>query len=73
MIGVESTSDEKGYKVAGGLFERGVLVAGTLVNAKTLRFEPPLNIFEEQVNAVLNAVELCQKGYPVKPGVTRGG
>lgn len=44
MIGVELTTGEIGYEVATALFREGVLVAGTLVHAKTLRFEPPLPI-----------------------------
>lgn len=43
-----------GYKVAAGLFRRGVLVAGTLTNAQTIRIEPPLVITYEQIDEVLN-------------------
>ena len=53
MIGVEFTKNELGYKVAKGLFSRGVMTAGTLVNAKTIRFEPPAVITEKQIAAVL--------------------
>jgi len=56
IIGVEFISDEKGYQVAKGLFDNGVLVAGTLVNAKTLRFEPPLTISAEQVDRVIEVM-----------------
>ncbi len=35
---------EIGYKVAAELFKRGVLVAGTLTSAQTIRIEPPLII-----------------------------
>ena len=45
---------EIGYKVAAGLFKRGVLVAGTLTSAQTIRIEPPLVITYEQIDAVLN-------------------
>ncbi len=45
---------EVGYKVAAGLFKRGVLVAGTLTSAHTIRIEPPLVITYEQIDAVLN-------------------
>jgi putrescine aminotransferase len=62
IIGVEFTSDEKGYEVAKGLFDNGVLVAGTLVNAKTLRFEPPLTISTEQVDRVIGVMgEVLEK------------
>jgi len=45
---------EVGYKVAAGLFKRGVLVAGTLTSATTIRIEPPLVITSEQIDAVLD-------------------
>jgi putrescine aminotransferase len=48
------TEVELGYKVAAGLFQRGVLVAGTLTNAHTIRLEPPLVITREQIDEVLN-------------------
>jgi len=57
MLGMEFHSDELGYMVAKGLFEQGVLVAGTLVNAKTIRFEPPLTISKEQIDRVLNVLD----------------
>jgi putrescine aminotransferase len=43
--------------VAAGLFKRGVLVAGTLTSAHTVRIEPPLVITYEQIDAVLNRLE----------------
>ena len=48
---------EIGYKVAAGLFKRGVLVAGTLTSAHTIRIEPPLVITYEQIDEVLNRLE----------------
>jgi putrescine aminotransferase len=39
--------------VAAGLFKRGVLVAGTLTSAHTIRIEPPLVIPYELLDAVL--------------------
>ncbi|NIO10897.1 MAG: aminotransferase class III-fold pyridoxal phosphate-dependent enzyme, partial [Deltaproteobacteria bacterium] len=42
LIGMEFPTDGIGYKVAAGLFSRGVLTAGTLTNAKTIRIEPAL-------------------------------
>jgi putrescine aminotransferase len=45
---------EVGYQVAAGLFRRGVLVAGTLTSAHTVRIEPPLVISYEQLDQVLN-------------------
>ena len=57
LIGMEFTTDGIGYKVASGLFSRGVLAAGTLTNAKTIRFEPALNVPQEILDEVLNRLE----------------
>jgi putrescine aminotransferase len=54
LIGMHFHNAEVGYKVAAGLFKRGVLVAGTLTSAQTIRIEPPLVITFEQIDAVLN-------------------
>ncbi|MDA8097555.1 MAG: putrescine aminotransferase [Clostridia bacterium] len=53
LIGMEFNSDEMGYTVATELFDRGVLVAGTLIHAKTIRIEPPLTISYEELDRVL--------------------
>ena len=57
LIGVEFNDTEFGYSVAAGLFRRGVLVAGTLLNAKTIRIEPALFIPKEQIDEVLNRLD----------------
>jgi len=54
LIGVHFNDPEIGYKVAAGLFRKGVLVAGTLISAQTIRIEPPLVITYEQIDSVLN-------------------
>lgn len=54
LIGMHFHDAEVGYKVAAGLFKRGVLVAGTLTSAHTIRIEPPLVITYEQIDTVLN-------------------
>jgi putrescine aminotransferase len=54
LIGMHFNNAEVGYKVAAGLFKRGVLVAGTLTSAQTVRIEPPLVISYEQIDSVLN-------------------
>jgi putrescine aminotransferase len=56
MIGMEFTSNEIGYDIAKGLFENGVLVAGTLINAKTIRIEPPLVITKAELDRVLEVL-----------------
>ena len=57
LIGMEFPTDGIGYKVASGLFSRGVLTAGTLTNARTIRFEPALNVPRELLDEVLNRLE----------------
>jgi putrescine aminotransferase len=57
LIGQHFRDAELGYKVAAGLFKRGVLVAGTLTSAKTIRIEPPIYITQEQMDTVLSRLE----------------
>jgi len=57
LIGLEFVDTQFGYAVAAGLFKRGVLVAGTLLNSKTLRIEPALNIPRALVDEVLEKLE----------------
>jgi putrescine aminotransferase len=57
LIGLEFVDTEFGYAVAAGLFKRGVLVAGTLLNAKTLRIEPALNIPRALVDEVVEKLD----------------
>jgi putrescine aminotransferase len=54
LIGMHFKDAEVGYQVAAGLFKRGVLVAGTLTSAHTVRIEPPLVITYDQLDQVLN-------------------
>jgi putrescine aminotransferase len=54
MIGIEFHEDELGYEVSKGMFDRGILVAGTLINSKTIRIEPALNISYEEVDKVVS-------------------
>ena len=54
LIGQHFHNAEIGYKVASGLFKRGVVVAGTLNSAHTIRIEPPLVITYEQIDALLD-------------------
>jgi putrescine aminotransferase len=57
LLGMEFPSDEIGYKVASGLFSRGVLTAGTLTNATNIRIEPALNIPYELIDTMLERLE----------------
>lgn len=57
LLGMVFPNDEIGYKVASGLFSRGVLTAGTLNNATTIRLEPALNIPYELIDKMLQRLE----------------
>lgn len=57
MLAVEFKTSEIGYETAKGLFARGVMTAGTLVNAKCIRFEPAAVITEEQIEAVISRMD----------------
>ncbi|HEX9428080.1 MAG TPA: aminotransferase class III-fold pyridoxal phosphate-dependent enzyme, partial [Candidatus Polarisedimenticolia bacterium] len=57
LIGIEFVSTDFGYSVASGLFRRGVLVAGTLLNAKTIRIEPALSIGRKDIDEVLSRLD----------------
>lgn len=45
--------DATGYRLAAELFKAGVLVAGTQLNAKTVRIEPALNIDDALIDQVI--------------------
>jgi putrescine aminotransferase len=53
LIGMQFRSPEIGYAVSSGLFSAGVLVGGTLNNAKTFRLEPPAVIGYDQIDEVI--------------------
>jgi putrescine aminotransferase len=57
LIAMHFRDAQVGYKVAAGLFRRGVLVAGTLTNAQTIRIEPALIITYEQLDILLDRLE----------------
>jgi putrescine aminotransferase len=57
LIGMEFHAQEIGWKVASGLFKRGVLVAGTYSNARVIRLEPALGIDEKLLQEMLNRLE----------------
>lgn len=58
MIGIEFVTNELGYDFSKGVFGRGVLVSGTLVNAKVVRVEPPLTISQAEIDKVLGVMEV---------------
>lgn len=53
MLAVEFLSCEIGYETSKGLFARGVMTAGTLVNAKSIRFEPTAVISQQDMEDVI--------------------
>lgn len=59
LIAIEFVDDAIGYEVSKYMFDNGVLVAGTLVNAKVIRVEPPLTILEAQADRVFEVVRLA--------------
>ncbi len=57
LIGMKFPAQEIGWRVASGLFKRGVLVAGTYSNAQVIRVEPALGIPMELLQEMLNRLE----------------
>ncbi|OQY32358.1 MAG: putrescine aminotransferase [Anaerolineaceae bacterium 4572_5.2] len=57
LIGQHFQTSELGGQVAANLFKRGVLVAGTLTSAQTIRIEPPLVITYDEMDQGLAALE----------------
>ncbi len=57
MLAVEFKNSEMGYAVAKGMFSRHVITAGTLVNAKCVRFEPAAVITEDQIAQVIQRMD----------------
>jgi len=59
LIAMEFVDDHTGFELGKLLLDRGVLVSGTLVNARTVRVEPPLTIGEDQADYVCKTVGEC--------------
>jgi putrescine aminotransferase len=57
LICMEFPEAEVGYSVVKGLFSRHVMTAGTLVNAKTVRIEPPAVLSQENIDAVISRLD----------------
>jgi putrescine aminotransferase len=53
LICMEFPEAEVGYSVTKGLFARHIMTAGTLVNAKTVRIEPPAVLSQESIDTVI--------------------
>jgi len=57
LICMEFPEAEVGYEVTKGLFSRHVMTAGTLVNAKTVRIEPPAVLSYETIDQVIQKLD----------------
>lgn len=57
LIAMEFPEAEMGYSVTKGLFARNVMTAGTLVNAKTVRIEPPATMTDETIDIVISKLD----------------
>jgi putrescine aminotransferase len=57
LIGMQFKNAQIGWEVVSRLFQKGVLVAGTMSNSETVRFEPALNIPYELLDEILNRLE----------------
>ena len=55
MLAVEFSSDEIGYEFSKEMYNHKVIIAGTLNNAETIRFEPPGVLTEEEIATVIQA------------------
>jgi len=70
LMALEFADDKAGFEVGKLMLDRGVLVSGTLVNARVVRVEPPLTIEEFQANYVCDA--LTQSLRALKPELQVG-
>lgn len=57
MLGMEFVDNDLGYDIAQKLFARRILIAGTYINARVVRVEPPLVINRKQIDTFLTALE----------------
>ncbi len=56
LMALEFSDDAIGFEFGKQMLERGILVSGTLVNARTIRIEPPLTMTEEEADYVCQAI-----------------
>jgi putrescine aminotransferase len=56
LIALEFCDNTTGFEFGKRMLDRGVLVSGTLVNARSIRVEPPLTIEEGQADYVCQAL-----------------
>jgi putrescine aminotransferase len=70
LMALEFADDATGFEIGKLMLDRGVLVSGTLVNARVVRIEPPLTIEESQADYVCEA--LAQSLRALKPELQVG-
>jgi putrescine aminotransferase len=70
LMALEFSDDKTGFEIGKLMLDRGVLVSGTLVNARVVRIEPPLTIEETQADYVCDA--LAQSLRAMKPKLEVG-
>jgi putrescine aminotransferase len=56
LMALEFVDNASGFDFGKRLLDRGILVSGTLVNARVIRIEPPLTITEDQAEFVCDAI-----------------
>ncbi|HEX4012736.1 MAG TPA: putrescine aminotransferase [Candidatus Cybelea sp.] len=56
LMALEFHDDATGFELGKRMLDRGVLVSGTLVNARVIRVEPPLTITEDEADYVCRAL-----------------
>jgi len=57
FMAMEFVDGDIGYEVVYEMFNRRVLVSGSLINAKTIRIEPPLMITDEHIQKAIEVID----------------
>ncbi len=64
FMAMEFVDGDMGYEVVYEMFNRKVLVSGSLINAKTIRVEPPLTISDDHIKHAIEVIdESCAVVY----------
>jgi putrescine aminotransferase len=57
LMAIEFRDNETGFEFGKRMLDRGVLVSGTLVNARTIRIEPPLTLTDDEADHVCQSLK----------------
>ncbi len=57
LMAIEFRDHQTGFELGKRMLDRGVLVSGTLVNARTIRIEPPLTLTDEEADYVCQSLK----------------